>query len=108
MAGERRRAVDLLRVTEAMASYSAAQVDNGLPPEEARQAVVDVAGELAAVAVELRRLARVSSRDRRLLAREFHDAGVTVAETAARLGVAPRTVAYYLAGRRSDGQPWAE
>jgi hypothetical protein len=105
-ARRRRQAIDLLRTTEAMLSYSATQIGNGLSPEQARQAVVETAAELAEVVVSLRRLARVGSRERRELAGELHAAGLTVAETAARLGVAPRTVAYYLAGRRSDGRPF--
>jgi DNA-directed RNA polymerase specialized sigma24 family protein len=91
----RRRAVDVLRVAEAVARYGAEAVGNGLGPEEARRAVVDAAAELEAVAAALRRLARTDRLDRagrRRLAADLAAGGLSQEAIAARLGVARSTV----------------
>jgi predicted transcriptional regulator len=106
-AARRRQAIDLLRVTEAMISYSATQIGNGLSPEQARQAVVETAGELAEVVVSLRRLARIPARERAVLAVQLAALGMSDPQIAARLGVSRCTVWNYRRGRRADGQPWA-
>jgi hypothetical protein len=103
----RRQAAELLRITEAMAGYSAAQLGNGLTPEQARQAIIDTAGELAAAAASLRRLARLPARKRASLAAAWAAGGMGTQEIAVRLGVSPHTAWHYRNGRRGDGQPWA-
>jgi hypothetical protein len=103
----RRQAAAVLRVTADVAAYTSMILLNGAGPQEARAAMADVAAELEMTARMLRRAARLSPQARRRLAGELHESGMTVAEVAARLGVAPRTAAYYLAGRRSDGRPFA-
>jgi DNA-binding NarL/FixJ family response regulator len=106
-AARRREAAEVLRVAASISSYSAAQLGNGLSPEQARRAVVEVAGELAVVAGQLRRLVRLPARERAAEARRLAALGVGTMEIAARLGVSPTTVHYYRRGLRSDGQPWA-
>ena len=103
----RRAAAELLRLTEAMAGYSAAQLSNGLTPEQARRAVIDMAAELAAAAVALRRLARLPARQRATLAVAWAGLGMGTHEIAVRLGVSDHTAWNYQRGRRGDGQPWA-
>jgi hypothetical protein len=56
-AAERREAVALLRLVAQMTAYAAEQVGNGLAPADARLAVAELAGELSAAAVRLRRIA---------------------------------------------------
>jgi DNA-directed RNA polymerase specialized sigma24 family protein len=98
--GERRRAAErLLRLTAATAAYGAGQVGDGLGPAAARQAMVEAAAELEAVARELRILAR--ARDKPTAARRLAAQGWTQAQIAARLGVSERSVRYWVsrAGR---------
>jgi hypothetical protein len=106
-AARRRQAVDLLRLTEAMVGYSAGQLGNGLNPEQARQAVMETAGELAVAAAALRRLARLPARERAALARLWAAQGMGTQEIADRLGVSCHSAWHYKNGRRGDGQPWA-
>jgi DNA-directed RNA polymerase specialized sigma24 family protein len=106
-AERRRQAADLLRVTAAICAYTTEQIGNGMNPEEARQAVIETAGELAAVVVALRRLARLPARERAAVARLMAGRGMGTQEIAARLGVSAHTAWNYRNGRRGDGQPWA-
>jgi len=48
--------VTVLRLAEAIARYSTEQIGNGLSPEQARRAALDIAAELELVAGKLRRL----------------------------------------------------
>jgi Homeodomain-like domain len=95
-AGQRRDAVAVLRLAEATAGYAAGQVGNGLGPEQARQAALDAAGELADMAATLRRLARPGPGDRRALAVELAADGLSQREIADRLGLSLRAVWGYL------------
>jgi DNA-directed RNA polymerase specialized sigma24 family protein len=72
--------------------YAVAQLSDGLSPEQAREAAVEAAVELEAVAAALRRLTRMGPADRRRLARLMVGSGMTQREVAVRLGVAERTV----------------
>ena len=106
---ERRRAVDALRIAEAVAGYAARQVGNGLGPEEARQAVASAALELEQVAASLRRLARpdpvADSARRRAAALELAADGWDSRAIAERLGVVPKTAQRWLrAGRGSPNE----
>jgi DNA-binding CsgD family transcriptional regulator len=105
-AGRRRQAADELRIAASLAMYAAEQIGNGLTPEAARAAVMDAAGELAAVSVSLRRLARLSARERAALAGHLAALGMSDPQIAARLGVSIHTVWGYRHGLRGDGQPW--
>jgi hypothetical protein len=106
-AERRRQAASALKITAAMCQYASVQVGNGMRPEEARDALVDLAGELARTAVLLRRLARLSARERAAQARRLAGLGMGTQEIATRLGVCAHTAWHYQHGRRSDGQPWA-
>jgi hypothetical protein len=106
-AARRRQAADLLRTTAAIAGYSAGQLSNGLSPEQARQTVMETAGELAAAAAALRRLARLPARERAALAVQLGALGYGTQAISERLGVSMHTAWNYQRGRRGDGQPWA-
>jgi hypothetical protein len=95
-AGRRREAVTMLRVAEAMCGYAASQLADGLGPEEARAAAIEAAGELAALAAQLRRLTRLRPADRRVLAAQLTALGLSRREVAGRLGVTDRAVRGYL------------
>lgn len=96
----RRRAVDVLRIAEAVAGYAAGQIGNGLSPDAARLAVIDAASELELAASRLRRLARPDdSAPRRELARELAAAGWPRQAIAERLGVSGETARRYLRAR---------
>jgi DNA-directed RNA polymerase specialized sigma24 family protein len=91
----RRRAVDTLRVAEAVARYGAEAVGNGLGPEESRRAVVEVAAELEAIAGTLRRLARSGRLDpagRRALVVQLAADGMSQRAIGRAVGVSKRTV----------------
>ncbi len=91
----RRRAVDVLRVAEAVARYGAEAVGNGLGPEEARRAVVEAAAELEMIAGNLRRLARTARLDpagRRVLVVDLAASGLSQRAIAARLGVTKKVI----------------
>ena len=98
-AARRREAQAVLRLAAQMAAYAAEQVGNGLTPEQARLAVVEVAGELGDVAAQLRRLARVGSAERRHLAQLFAGLGMSQVEIARRLGVSRQTAWAYVHAR---------
>jgi hypothetical protein len=106
-AARRREAAEVLRVVAAISGYASAQLGNGLGPEEARQAVAEVAGELAVVAGRLRRLARVPARERAAQARLLAGLGVGTQEIADRLGVCAHTAWNYQRGLTGDGKPWS-
>jgi hypothetical protein len=91
-AARRREAVTELRVAEATIAYTAAQLSNGLSPEQAREAMVELAGELAVLAGALRHLARLSPAERVALARLWTGQGQSRVEVARRLGCSERTV----------------
>jgi hypothetical protein len=105
-AAERREAVALLRLVADLAAYGAAQVGNGLAPDEARAAVGEMAGELAAVAARLRRMARPGSPgsdERRAAVRLLLAHGMSGAQVAARVGLSEKTIYRYRA--RPTGPP---
>jgi Homeodomain-like domain-containing protein len=91
----RRRAVDVLTIASAIADYGARSIGNGLGPDEARRAAVEVAVELEHVAATLRRLARTDRLDpagRRALAAELAADGISQRQIAARLGVTKKVI----------------
>jgi DNA-binding NarL/FixJ family response regulator len=88
----RRRAVDALRLAESIAAYGARQLANGLSPEQARRAAIDVAAELELIAAELRRLATLTPAERRRLAAELAASGMSDRAIAEAVGVDRRTV----------------
>jgi DNA-binding CsgD family transcriptional regulator len=106
-ADRRRQAASELRMAASMAAYAATQVGDGLTPAQARQALVEAAMELEAVAASVRRLARLRARERARLARLLAAQGHGTQEIATRLGVSAHTAWHYCHGRRGDGQPWA-
>ena len=89
----------MLRLAESLAGYAAGQVGNGLAPPQAREAVIEAAGELELAAAALRRLARLGPAERRGRARLLAAKGMTRTEIARRLGVSDRAVWYYVRGR---------
>jgi DNA-directed RNA polymerase specialized sigma24 family protein len=96
-AAERREAVALLRLVADMAAYGAAQVGNGLAPADARAAVGELAGELADVAIRLRRMARPGPAQRRALVGALSAQGISGAQVAAKVGLSEKTVYRYRA-----------
>ena len=98
-AARRRETVGVLRLAESLAGYAAGQIGNGLAPGQAREAVIEAAGELELAAAALRRLARLGPAERRGRARVLHAMGMTRTEIARRLGVSDRAVWYYIRGR---------
>jgi DNA-directed RNA polymerase specialized sigma24 family protein len=96
-AAERREAVALLRLVADLAAYGAAQVGNGLAPADARAAVGELAGELAAAAMRLRRMARPGPAQRRALVGALSAHGMSGAQVAARVGLSEKTVYRYRA-----------
>jgi hypothetical protein len=107
-ADRRRQAADLARLTAAICEYTSVRVSNGMGPAEARDAIVELAGELSVASASLRRLARLPARERAHLARLWAGLGMGTQEIATRLGVSMHSAWNYKNGRRSDGQPWAE
>jgi hypothetical protein len=106
-AGRRREAADALRIGAGMCEYAAGQLADGLAPEQARRAALEAAGELEDLAAALRRLTRLRAADRRTLAGHLAALGLSTREIARQIGVSDKAARYYVAGRRSDGQPWA-
>ena len=88
-----------LRLAESMCAYAADQIGNGLTPEQARDAALETAGELVAVAAVVRRAAWTTTADRRRLAAMMAGRGLPTGQIAARLGVSDWTVRSYLRGR---------
>jgi hypothetical protein len=101
-AAERREAAALLRLVAQMAAYGAVQVSDGLAPADARAAIGELAAELDAAAVRLRRMARPGSpgsAERRTVVRLLFAQGMSGTQVAARVGLSERTVYEY---RRQD------
>jgi predicted transcriptional regulator len=96
--------VALLNVAGGLVHYAVRQLGNGLPPEQARVVAVEVAGELAVMAAELRKLTRLGPEQRRALAVQLVALGMAKHEVAIRLGTSDTTVRNYLAGRRGTGR----
>jgi DNA-binding NarL/FixJ family response regulator len=96
--GRRAQAAADLRLIATVAGYASRQMGNGLTPEQARQAALEMAGELEATATSLRKLA-LRPADRRALAAELDRSGLGTSEIARQLGLSVRTIRYYLAGR---------
>jgi DNA-binding NarL/FixJ family response regulator len=97
-AAECREAVALMRLAADLASYGAQQVGNGLAPADARAAVGELAGELASIAVRLRRMARPGSpgsAERRMIVGLLFAQGMSGTQVAARVGLSERTVYEY-------------
>ena len=107
-AGRRRQAVNALYIGEATCRYAASQLANGLDPAGARDLVLEMAGELTAVAAVLRRAAWTTTADRRRLAAVMAGRGLPTKAIADRLGVSDWTVRSYLRGRsRARRRPGA-
>jgi DNA-directed RNA polymerase specialized sigma24 family protein len=102
-AAERREAVALLRLVAQMTAYAAEQVGNGLAPADARLAVAELAGELSAAAVRLRRIARPGPAERRTVVRLLFAQGLSGSQIAARVGMSEKSVYRYRA--RPSGPP---
>ena len=106
--GTRARVVDLLRIAEGIAGYSAREIGNGLSPESARRAALEAAADLERAAAALRRLARPdpvadpASARRRAAALELDAAGWSRRDIAEQLGVTAETARRYL--RVSSGR----
>jgi predicted transcriptional regulator len=100
-AERRRRAAELLRVVAAVAAYASEQAGNGLPPEQARLAVVEAAAELERAAGQLRALVRLRLHERQRLARYLTTRGLARSEVAARVGVSTRAVRFYVDHHRA-------
>jgi hypothetical protein len=98
-AERRREAANVLRVIECTARYGASVLSNGAAPAEARAAALECAAEMTMAAEALRRLVRLSGPERRVLAVRLAALGWPTKRIAAQLGVTPRCVRYYLAGR---------
>jgi DNA-directed RNA polymerase specialized sigma24 family protein len=96
-AAERREAVALLRLVADLAAYGAAQVGNGLAPADARAAVGELAAELDAAAVRLRRMARPGPAERRTLVRLLSAQGLSGTQVAKRVGLSEKSVYRYRA-----------
>ncbi len=90
----RRQAVAVLRFGESMCAYAAGQLADGLSPEQARQAALDAAAELAGLAGALRRLTRLDldRAQRRALAVELAASGMSQRQIAEQLGVSKKTI----------------
>jgi hypothetical protein len=104
-----RSAVTMLRLAEATSRYGAAQLASGASPAEAKEAALYVAGELAIVAGELRRLTRLRPCERRVLAVRLSNLGMSREEVGARLGVSATSVRKYLRAEAPEmigPSPW--
>jgi DNA-binding NarL/FixJ family response regulator len=101
----RRQAVDTLRIGESMCAYAAGQLADGLSPEQARQAALDAAAELADLAGALRRLTRLDldRAQRRALAVELAASGMSQSQIAEQLGVSKKTIWTDLGGPPRGG-----
>ena len=95
----RRSAVTVLRLAEAIAGYAAAQLGDGLGPEQARAAARAAADELAETVATLRRLAGLTTGERRERAARLIASGMSQRQAAERLGVSRRTIAVDLRQR---------
>jgi DNA-binding NarL/FixJ family response regulator len=100
-------AVEALRLAASTVNYTITVMANGATAEAARQAAWEAAEELALLAQGLRRLTRLSPRERAAQARHLAALGMGTQEIATRLGVCAHTAWHYQHGRRGDGQPWA-
>ena len=87
-AAARRRAADLLRVTNATLAYAAEQLSNGIGPDEARMVGLEVSEELCEVARALRRLTRLSAPERRAEAARLRELGFGTQQMGQHLGYA--------------------
>jgi hypothetical protein len=99
IADRRRRAVNILNITEATSRYGASQLANGIGPAEARTLALELAAELTAAADSLRRLTRIGPAERRVLARQLAALGLGTLEISRQLGVSERCTRYYLTGK---------
>jgi DNA-binding CsgD family transcriptional regulator len=106
-AARRSEAVELLRLADSTVMYAMGQLSNGIGREAARQVGQQAAEELCVLAAALRRLTRLSARERAVEARRLAALGFGTQEIADRLGVSMHTAWHYRNGRRADGQPWA-
>jgi DNA-binding CsgD family transcriptional regulator len=98
-AERRRQAVNALAIGECACRYAASQLANGLDPDGARELVLEMAGELTAVAAVLRRAAWLTVDQRRAQAILMAGRGMPTQQIADRLGVSDVTVRKYLRGR---------
>lgn len=100
-ATRRREAVRILKLAEETCGYAALQLGNGLGPDEARAACLEMAGGLTALAGSLRKAPRLRPEQRRAAARLLAGKGWPVRRVAEQLGVCERTARYYLAAGES-------
>jgi DNA-binding CsgD family transcriptional regulator len=100
-------AVEALRLAQSTVGYTITVLANGATAEAARQAAWEAAEELALLAQGLRRLTRLSPRERAAQAQHLAALGYSDPQIAARVGVSIHTVWGYRHGVRGDGQPWA-
>jgi DNA-binding NarL/FixJ family response regulator len=101
----RRQAVDVLRLGESMCAYAAGQLANGLSAEQARQAALDAAADLAELSAALRRLTSLDldPAQRRALAVELAASGMSQRQIAEQLGVSKKTIWTDLGGPPRGG-----
>ena len=101
-AARRWQAIRLLRLVESGAGYAAAQLSDGLSPDAAREAALEMAEELSAAAGSLRRLALPELpvpdglAERRALAVRLAGWGMSEARIAVWVGRSKTTVHDYL------------
>jgi hypothetical protein len=106
-AARRADAVEALRLAQSTVSYTITVLANGATAPQARQAVWEATEELSLLVQGLRRLTRLSPRQRAAQARRLAALGMGTQEIATRVGVSAHTAWNYQRGRRGDGQPWA-
>ena len=96
-ASRRRDAVARLRLGSAVCDYTARQISNGLTPEQAQEAAIEAAAELAGLVLALRRLTALGGpAERRRQARRLHGLGMSGRQIASALGVSERVTYLYL------------
>jgi hypothetical protein len=104
--GERRRqAVSALAIGECACRYAKSELANGLDPDRARELVLEMAGELTAIAQVLRRVGWLPVAERRALAVSWARLGMPTQQIADRLGVSTRSVRNYVRGRSPAKRP---
>jgi DNA-binding CsgD family transcriptional regulator len=101
----RRQAVSALAIGECACRYAKSELANGLDPARARELVLEMAGELTAVAAILRRVGWLTVAERRALAVLWARSGMPTKAIADRLGVSTRSVRNYVTGRSPAKRP---
>ena len=101
----RRQAVNALAIGECACRYAKSELANGLDPDRARELVLEMAGELTAIAQVLRRVGWLTVAERRALAVLWSRSGMPTQQIADRLGVSTRSVRNYVTGRPPAKRP---